>query len=138
MAQKYDLDDIVRTYVKIRDTLAADRRAFKQKEAEYKEQMAALGQFLREHMEKMGVESIKTEHGTAFSTTKTSVAVQDWDTALAFIQANDAWQLLNRSVNKTAVEEFISETGQPPPGVKRDKFIEVEIRRPRAAKRSSK
>lgn len=130
------LPDVTSAYIKIRDALDAKRKEATRDQAELKEKLGQLEGFLKDQLQNvLKVESIKTPYGTVFTTTKTSVGVQDWDAVLAYIKSNDAYNLLNRSVNKTAVGEYVKEHSTPPPGVKSDSFLEVAVRRPTAAQK---
>jgi hypothetical protein len=104
-----------------------------------------------------GQQSAKTEHGTCFKSTVTSVTVDpeggwdklldfivlpgiarmadvlekggaDEDAALAFRDGPEI-MLLNRAVNKTAVFEILEQKGVQVPGVKIAQVVQVNIRK---------
>jgi hypothetical protein len=74
--------------------------------------------------------SSRTGHSTNF-TTKSSCSVTDWDALLAYIKANEAWQLLNHAVNKIAVKEVITATAGVVPGADYKEFRDLIWKRGR-------
>jgi hypothetical protein len=85
--------------------------------------------FIKDMMNRSGLQQAKTGAGMAFFTTKDSVTVEDWEATLADIVANNNYGLLNRAVNKTAVKEYIEANKTPPPGVKYDSYRDLAWRR---------
>jgi hypothetical protein len=55
--------------------------------------------------------------------------VADWDAFLDHVRENEAWEMLERRVNKTAVEQFKSVEGDLPPGVNWAETQVVNFRR---------
>lgn len=124
-----NVKDLVDRYVKLRDKKA-------QIEAEHKTQLAPINGMLDkiegvllQKFQEVGVDSMKTEAGTAYIATKTSVSVADWDAYFEFIKQNDAWHMLNRSANKTAVEDFRSANDELPPGINYSAVHTLNVRR---------
>jgi len=105
-------------------------------EARHKTELKPLGDelslcetFIKDIMNKSGLQQAKTDAGMAFFTTKDSVTVEDWEATLADIISNNNFGLLNRAVNKTAVKEYIEANKTPPPGVKYDSYRDLAWRR---------
>ena len=74
-------------------------------------------EFLRRFGER-GIDNVSAHGvGTAYKSTRSSATVADWDSFLDHVQSNDAWELLERRVNKTAVEQFKAVNDDLPPGV---------------------
>jgi hypothetical protein len=127
--QQFKIEDVVARYIGLRDEkdkIEADAKARVEKLAE---QMRIIEGWLHQQMQTLGVESFKTEYGTAFVKMTDFCGVQDWNLTLQYIQENQAWNLLNKAVNKTAVKEFIAENQVPPPGVNYGMKQEVQVRR---------
>jgi hypothetical protein len=80
-------------------------------------------------LDKAGVDSMKTSLGTVYKSTGSSCTVADWDSVFSFMQDKEMWQLLNHSVNKTAVTEYLEAHGELPPGVNYTTFTTVNFRR---------
>ena len=54
---------------------------------------------------------------------------QNWDTLLDHVKDNDAWEMLERRVNKTAVEQFKAVNDDLPPGINWSETQVVNFRR---------
>ena len=77
-----------------------------------------------------GVESVKTESGTAYSSSRTSATVADWDAFFeGYVLPNQAWEFLERRCNKGAVEQFKAANEDLPPGINWSETLTVNVRR---------
>ncbi len=123
------VNQVVAAYVKLRDQKDEIKRRHKEELAPLNENMTKLERWLQKQLLDEGVESMKTDAGTAFLQTSSSVTVRDWPATLAWIQDNDEWSLLEARVNKTAVKDFLESTGEVPPGVNYSEDIETRVRR---------
>lgn len=85
--------------------------------------------YIKDQMNQQGLQNLKTSSGMAFFTLKDSVTVDNFDETIKYIMANEAFHLLNKAVNKTAVKEFIEANKAPPPGVRYDSFRDLGWRR---------
>jgi hypothetical protein len=126
---EYTLDDLVQKYVECRDKKAALKAEYEEKASKFDAVMDKIETTLLKNFEANGTESIRTPHGTAYKSTRTTATVADWDIALDFIRENEAWEMLERRVNKKAVEEHINEHEVPPPGVNIRQETTINIRR---------
>jgi hypothetical protein len=153
----YTIDDVVRVYVQRRDEIKAigERHAAELKPHLEKQHM--LEQALLSMLNAGNLDSAKTEHGTAYRSTQTSVTVDKendgWSALVDFIvrrgidrvaevmerdgPPEDAvaafrdmpeLSLFNQSVNKTVVKEMM-DAGQAIPGVKIAQIMQVGVRR---------
>lgn len=86
---------------------------------------AAILDFFNRH----GMDSAKTEAGTAYKSMKSSATVADMDALLGFVRENDAWHFLEKRVSKTAVDEFVDQTKDLPPGVTYSRIATIGVRR---------
>lgn len=120
MATVSELDDLslLKMFIALRD-----RRA--QRKADYdladsgdkKKQEKIEIEFLRRFHDR-GIDNVSSRGvGTAYMSTRSSASVADWDELFDFIQTHDAWEMLERRVNKTAVEQFKAVNDDLPPGV---------------------
>lgn len=122
-------EQLVETYIKLRDTKAQLKAA---RDAEIKkidDVMDKIEAALLQSFNTLGVESVRTTAGTAYKTVKTSATVSDWDAVLGFIQEGSHWNMLDKRVNKTAVEQFRDEHQDLPPGVNWREEVSINIRR---------
>ena len=123
------VDEIVAMYIALRDEKAAMEKAHEAAMAPVKDAMEQAEMAMLSELNKLGSTSIRTPAGTVMKTVKTSVTVADWDVALKFVQDNDNWHFLEHRIGKAAVEGYIEEHGEPPPGVNVSRFTTVSFRR---------
>lgn len=123
------IDDVVRGYIQLRDQKAKLKAKYEQEVEGLDTKMAVLEGFMLQEVEATGVDSFKTAGGTAYRYSQNSATVADWDTTLNFIRANEMWNLLERRVNKTVVEEYRQEHQQLPPGVNFNSIYKIGFRR---------
>jgi phage host-nuclease inhibitor protein Gam len=111
------LSEAVSLYIKLRDKEAEEKAAFDAKVAPLREKREQLEAKLLDAFGKTGVDSVKTEFGTAYTSTRTTASVADRDAFMGFIIANQEWALLECRASKTAVEQYQAANEDLPPGV---------------------
>lgn len=79
-------------------------------------------------MQSVGTKSLPTTKGTAYLSTLTSATVEDWDSFIAFVKEEDAWEFLEHRANKSTVEQYKAEFSQLPPGVNWNERIRVNVK----------
>jgi hypothetical protein len=126
------IDEAVSAYVATRDELREKQRAFKVEEKGLDDTLERISMWLRDKADELGVDSFKTQGGTAFRSVKTSyrVATGGWDQFIGWVKANDAFQCLEKRVAKVATKEIHDATGEVPPGIDYITEVEMDIRRP--------
>jgi hypothetical protein len=124
------VDTVIDTYLKLRGKKEAIEAETKQKVKGIKDNMAKLEAWLKEKADDQGVKSFKTDHGTAFLTTTDFAQVADWDAVLGYIKENDAYDMLEKRVSKTAVRGYIEKNKSVPSGVNYGTRIDVNVRKP--------
>jgi hypothetical protein len=125
----FTVEQVVETYLKLRRKKEAIEDETKDKVAELKAKMTKLESWLMQKADEDGVTSFKTPAGTAFVTTTDYANVADWDAVLTFIKENDAFDMLEKRVSKTAVRAHMDETGDVPPGITYGSKIGVNVRK---------
>lgn len=126
------VEEAIGTYVKLREKKAQIEQKAKESAKPVVELMDKLEAYLKEQADALGVQSFKTESGTAFLTTSERANVANWDEVLRFILENGAYDMLEKRVNKTAVREYMNTNKAVPPGVNYGTSIEVSVRKPTA------
>jgi hypothetical protein len=126
---KPDMTQRVAQYVKLRDKIKKLDDTHKDNMKPYREMLDQLNGVILSALNDIGGESIRTEAGTAYRTEKKSASLADPEAFMQFVVENDAWDLLDRKANVTAVADFIDENNGPPPGVNYSTRFEVGIRR---------
>jgi len=123
-------DKVIETYLKLRAKKEAIESEAKEKVVEIKANLIKLEAYLKEKMDAEGETSKKTPFGTAFITTTDFAQVGDWDATLSFIKENEAWDMLEKRVSKTAVRGYIDHNKAVPDGVNYGTRIDVNVRKP--------
>lgn len=124
-----DYNELVSKYIQVRDKKAEMKKEFDGKVAKIDAALDKIEAALLSYFNENGLESISTDAGTAYKTTRTSATVADWDASLTFIRDHELWHLLEHRVSKKAVEEFKAANDDLPPGINWREEQVVNIRR---------
>ena len=125
----FTVEQVVGTYMKLRRKKEALENQAKEDLAEIKAKMSKLEAWLMQKADDEGVTSFKTSAGTAFVTSTDFANVADWDAVLTFIKENDAFDMLEKRVSKTAVRAHMDEAGEVPPGITYGTKLGINIRK---------
>jgi hypothetical protein len=132
VAKITEVDDqsLLKLFIALRDRRAERKAAYQaDDEGDRTKQDRIENEFLRRFNER-GIDNVSSRGvGTAYKSTRASATVADWDTLLGHVQENDAWELLERRVSKTAVEQFKAAHEDLPPGVNWSETQVVNFRR---------
>ena len=123
------LSEAVEMYIKMRDKKAAMKADFDASIAPLNDNMEKLEAKLLDVFNKTGMDSVKTEFGTAYATTRSTASIADREVFMDYVKANEEWSLLEARVSKTAVEQFRSIHDDLPPGVNVRTERVVNVRR---------
>lgn len=125
------IDQMIEKYIALRDKKAELETAHKAKLAPINEGLEKIENFLLAKMQEQGLTSFPVKGvGTAYQSERTSVTMASWDDFKPFIQEQeDPFRFLDRKVNKTAVEEYMAEHQDVPPGVNVRREVVVNVRR---------
>ncbi len=120
---------VVERYIAMRDAKAVLKAKYEADKAKYDQGMDKIEKWLLTSMNESGQLSVKTAAGTAYKKTTSSATVADWDIALSFIKENELWNMLDKRVNKTAVDEYRAANDDLPPGLNWREAVVVQILR---------
>ena len=123
------MKDLVEKYIALRDAKAALAKKFKENVAVLDAPMEKIEAMILKEFGKQGIESARTDSGTAYKSVRTSATVADWEAILGYIVENRAWEMLERRVSKEAVVAFREEHDDLPPGVNYREEITLNVRR---------
>lgn len=129
-----NMSELISLYLEIRD---AKKVLEKQHEAQLKpftERMEKIGLKLHAYMQQTHLNSLPTDGGTAYISTKRSASVADAAAFRGHIIETREWDLADWRANVTATEAFIKEHNVLPPGVNYREFETVGVRRPTETK----
>ena len=123
------LSDAVSLYIKMRDKKAQMKAEFDASVAPLNEKMEKLEAKLLDVFNKTGMDSVKTEFGTAYTTTRVTASVADREIFMTHVKENDDWALLEVRASKTAVEQYRDTNDDLPPGISMREERVVNVRR---------
>ena len=124
------ISDLVAAYIKARDKEAAIKAEYEAKKAPVEDLRKKIEAKLLGVMNESGMESIRTEFGTAYKSVRASCSVADWDEFFNFVQRDEAWHMLEHRASKTAVEQYRDVEKRLPPGLNWSETLIVNFRRP--------
>jgi len=129
------LDDFTAKYIELRERRSVLKKDYETEDDKLKLMMEKIESRLQSELTALGVESVKTAHGTVFKTYKEFASVADFDAMLAYIIEHEAWEMFEKRVSKTAVRNIMEQSvdgnyvNPPPPGVNFSRTETVQIRR---------
>lgn len=124
------MDELIAQYVKVRDKLADADKAHDEKTKVARDYLKLLNAKLLEKLNEVGGESVKTEAGTAYRTTRKSATIADGSVFRAFVVENALFDIVDWKANANAVDDYVKSEGALPPGVNYSVAYTVGVRRP--------
>lgn len=132
MAKASDLDDasLLKYFIGLRDRRAQRKAAFDADDADDKDKQNKIEvEFLRRFNER-GIDNVSSKDiGTAYRSTRSSATVADWDIFIGHVIENEAWELLERRVNKKSHQDYTEVHGDLVPGTNYTETQVVNFRR---------
>ena len=123
------IDTLCKIYMKMR-TKISELNAEVAKIEEQKEQVSIA---MRDQLKSLGINSVRTDHGTVTMVKKTAYYTQDWDSFKNFVLENQAVDLLERRIAQRNMTQFLEENpGLVPPGLNAESKFDVSVRKPTA------
>ena len=123
------LSDLVQKYIELRDKKSELKKEYEAKVSKLDVVLEKIEASLLQTFDSAGMDSIKTEFGTAYTSTRSTASVADKDAFFQFVKANEDWQLIEIRCSKTGVEQFKAENDDLPPGISWRSERVVNIRR---------
>lgn len=123
------IEQRVEQYVTLRDMIKEKNDAHKAAMEPFNTALAGLNNLLMQHLQTLGVESAKTGAGTVYQKTRNTASIEDGDVFMKFVISSEAFELLDRKANTTAVQDYVATHGTLPPGVKFSSMVDVGVRR---------
>jgi hypothetical protein len=121
------IDELVSLYIKLRDRRSKRKAEYELDDAKDKGFQEKIEAKLMAYFNETGVESARTDAGTAFKSVKISATVADRDSYMPW--AIEHPEFLPSSVNKSAVDAYLESTGELPPGVNVSRVATINVRR---------
>jgi len=126
---KLDISKRVNQYVRLRDEIKRLDDEHKERMKSHREVLEKLNNVLLSHLNDINGDSVRTDTGTVYRSAKKSASLADPDAFMRFVIGEQAWDLLDRKANVTAVADFIEDHQTPPPGVNFSTTFVVGVRR---------
>ena len=123
------LSDLVSKYIEMRDKKYELKHQYEFKAAQLDEVLGKIESKLLQVFDSAGMDSVKTEFGTAYASTRSMASVADKETFMNFIKENEEWSLMEVRAAKLAIEQYKDANGDLPPGVNYREERVVNIRR---------
>jgi hypothetical protein len=124
------LDKLCRAFIKIRDKRAEMKREFEDADAGLRRKQDVIRAALLDHCKEHNVDSVKTEAGTFYRTTKKRYWTSDWDSMHRFILEHEVPQFLDKRLNQGNVREFLEDNPDLlPPGLNADVEYTISVRK---------
>jgi hypothetical protein len=123
------MSELVAMYIQLRDKKAEYKAEYEAKVAKIEENLDKIEAKLLQVFEESGMDSVKTEAGTAYKSTRVSVTTGDKDAVMEFVRTNDEWPLLEVRPSKSAIEQYREQHDDLPPGINWRAEQVVNIRR---------
>lgn len=126
-----ELNKLIDRYIQLRDRKRALEATHKEQLAPYTKLMNEVEGLMLDYMQKAGVDSVSTDGGTAYQSTRRSASIKDGKAFRDFVVAQGAFSLVDWRANANAVFEYIAEhEGTGVPGVNPTSRVTVNFRRP--------
>jgi len=123
------ISELVAKYIEVRDKKSKLKADYDADVAKIDKVLDKIEAALLKTFETTGMDSVRTEFGTAYTSTKTTASIADPDAFITFCKQNDAWHMLQKRVAQSVVEQYKDEHEVLPPGIDWRVEKTVNIRR---------
>jgi hypothetical protein len=127
-----DMEELVKTYLTIRNERDRIEAEYKDQDAALKAEMATLEQAMLSGCNEIKADSIKTPHGTIIKSLKERYTCSDRDNFNKFVLEHGAVELFAAHLHQNNFKEFMSERHGDglPPGVNVMREFTITVRKP--------
>lgn len=94
---------------------------------QFNNRMDAIEADLHSTLDAIGAQNIKTELGTAYKRTVTSITTADKSVFREYVLENRAWDMIEWRGAKTAINDWVGDGNALPPGLNYTQHIEISI-----------
>jgi hypothetical protein len=111
------VNELIGKYLTIRDKKDQIKAEYDAKVSAIEEALTKIENALLRTLQNTGMESVRTDFGTAYISVRNSCTTADKQAFLDYIRSHDDWGLLDARPMKSAVEQYQEEHGDIPPGL---------------------
>jgi hypothetical protein len=126
---KAKLAQMVQKYIQLRDTKAALKKEFDGKVESIDKALSSCEAYFMTRMKELGLESLPTEFGVPYQSRRNSCSVNDKQAFKQWLHDTGNWECADIRASKAAVEAFVEEHKDLPPGLNWHAEIVVNVRR---------
>lgn len=125
------LDELVANYIKLRDRKSQLKKQYDEKVAKVDAVMDKMEAIILKTFQDSGIDSARTDAGTAYISTRTSATVGSREEFLSWVlqDPDERSIFLENRVSKVAVEQFKAANDDLPPGINFRSEVTVGVRR---------
>lgn len=124
-----NMEERVRQYVTLRDKKRELKKKHEEELKPYTEAMDMLEAYILTWLDKLNVNNVKTDAGTAYVTERVSATVADGSSFWRHVLSTEDFDLIDKRANGPACTKFVEEHGTPPPGINYSVMRELGVRR---------
>jgi len=127
-----DMEELVKTYLTIRNEREKIEAEFKEQDAALKAEMATLEQAMLAGCNEIKADSIRTPHGTIMKKLSERFTCSDRDNFNKFVLEHGAVELFAAHLHQSNFKEFMSERHHEglPPGVNVMREFTITVKKP--------
>ncbi len=122
-------DELVKMYVQLRDRRSARKKEFEAADSDDKSKQDKIGAVLLQRYNAQGIESARTQFGTAFKEKVSFSSIADKEAVRSFVTESGLWDLVTIGPNKAGIKQYIDEHGDVPRGFNWREEVEIRVRR---------
>jgi hypothetical protein len=128
------LEELVRTYLTIREAKSNLYREYQNKNSQLEEELKQIEVVLLDECSQIGADSIRTNAGTVTRTVKEDYTCGNWDEFKQFIIQENALELLAQKIHQSNFREYMANHGGDglPPGISSVREFRATVRKPTA------
>lgn len=128
--KKIKPEQLVKTFLKIKERRAKISADFKEEDDKLKSQQETVKKALLDHCKEHEVESVRTSQGLFYRSVKTRYWTSDWESMYEFIREHDVPEFFEKRLNQGHVKQFLEENPESvPQGLNVDREYVISIRR---------
>jgi len=124
-----DMEKRTRQFIEVRDEIKRVEDETKAKLKPLKELQEILAGRIQAFMTANNLENLKTAAGTCYVTSRTTASLADPEAFMTYVMQNQAFDLMDRRANVTAVKAFVQKHKGLPPGCNLSTIETVGVRR---------
>lgn len=127
--QQLPIDTLVQKFRELRDKKKEIEDRHKTELAPYNQLIDEINAALFNRLQAAGAESIKTAHGTAYTSTTKSYSIEDPEAYRMWTQANKIEDAYENRPSKSFIDNYVENTNTLPPGIKVSSYTKINVRK---------